>query len=377
MIRLLSEEIIKLRGENNFLLNDAKIERYRICVRENDGTHTSYCTSVPLCKKGTNNVVELQFKASEKAYILEGSNAVVKVNDHIHMESDMGSCIISLPSQIVRKTESFIEYKNAYVFPTSNGIVCKARVNKNNPFLLTLTSKELFLNTRSNNKYFSLMRAKFRPLVTISSIGSLDYKDRFISPAFLSYIPLSNNSYQISISSENENTEFVIFEINMYDEKLLQDTTVESRSAGSNNAFGSVAFLGNTMAYGEQWLYSRADFTRIPELFDKKINGATVHYPRFDDNNIKLSAFKVSSRFCSFGSNWSNKIGYTYSVSDSIISPNYQSVDLTNLITDPYTGKLVYSEGWVLKTQVKVSDYTAITTGDSHFAPVVIEINHN
>ena len=376
-MRYLIEEISKLRKGRSFSMSDALIDRYRICVKEENGTKTSYCTSVPICKKETNVPIEQIFKNDGGICVLEGSNSNIMIDNDIVMESEFGSCTVMFGKEPIKRFENYVECENICLYPSSNGVICKVKASVNDPFTFVIKSDELFLNTRSNNKYFSFMRAKFRPLVTVSAIATLDRGDRFISPAFISYVRLEDNAYEIKVWSENNNAEYIIFEINMYDEKLLQDTTVESRNPGTNNSFGSVAFLGNTLPFGEQWLYCRPDFTKIPELFEAKINKSTIHYPRFDNNGIKLTAYKVASRFCSFGSNWSNRIANSYSVGDSELTSDYHSIDITDLLADPYSGELIYSDGWILKTQYKVSDFTIITTGDSHFAPVIIEINHN
>lgn len=375
-MRYLFNEISKLRNKKPIWNDKININRYRICVCEADGSHTSYCTSVPICEKETGKPVQQSFKSYGLSSCLVGSNAVITINDNIHMSNENGDCCIHFDRKPLYRSENMIKYEDIYIYPTSNGITCKVKASKKEAFNFILSSKTLFFDIRANKKYFSLMSAKFKPLVTASAIGALDSKDRFISPSFINYVRLQDGSYKISLSTGNKDTEYILFEINMHDEKLIQDTTVESRDPKINNAFGSVAFIGNTMSYGDQWLYSRPDFSKIPELFDVKIKSATVHYPKYDTGNVALAAFRISSRFCSFGSNWANKVGYSSIVSDSRVSSDYHSINMTELLCDPYTGLISHTEGWVLKTKFKVSDFTAISTGDCHFAPVIIEINH-
>ena len=168
----------------------------------------------------------------------------------------------------------------------------------------------------------------------------------------------------------------VLFEANLYENKLFQDTTVESLNPTINNAFGSTAYIGNTALFGLQWLYSRPDYSRIQELMDKCINKAILHMPKYNKNNVELSAFRVAARFCSFGSNWDNKIGSGTAISDSTVVNGYQSIDLTDLIVDPRTRTITKSEGLILKPKIKDGGFSAVATGDSYYAPQILEINY-
>lgn len=89
----------------------------------------------------------------------------------------------------------------------------------------------------------------------------------------------------------------------MYENKFFQDTTVENLHSTVNNAFGSTGFIGNTALYCEQWLYSRPDFSRMAEVMNKRVNKTVLHMPKYNNSNVELGAYKVASRFCSFGSN--------------------------------------------------------------------------
>lgn len=143
----------------------------------------------------------------------------------------------------------------------------------------------------------------------------------------------------------------------------------------TNNAFGSVGFIGNSSAYGEQWLYSRLDYSRIPEIMDKRIHKAVLHMPKLNQSKVEFSAYKVSARFCSFGSNWDNKIPGETPVSDSASQSGYQSLDFTSLLVDGRTKTITKSEGLILKPKIKGSGFSVIATGDSYLAPQIMEIN--
>ena len=106
---------------------------------------------------------------------------------------------------------------------------------------------------------------------------------------------------------------------------------------------------------------------------DKKIQNATLHMPILNKSNVILKAHKVNSRFCSFGSNWDNKIPIAESITSSNISKNYQSINITSLLTDEH-GMLKQSNGLILRTKIKNSGFTVISTGDSYYAPQILEV---
>ena len=88
---------------------------------------------------------------------------------------------------------------------------------------------------------------------------------------------------RLSLVSCCSDAECILFEINLYERKLFLDTTVESKNIGVNNAFGSIAFVGDTEQFGEQWLYSRPAFSLISELYEKSLNYAVLHIPKYSD----------------------------------------------------------------------------------------------
>ena len=127
--------------------------------------------------------------------------------------------------------------------------------------------------------------------------------------------------------------------------------------------------------YGEQWLYSRPDFSRMSEIMDKSIQKAVLHMPKLNQSKVEFRAFNVKARFCSFGSNWGNKIGEGIPISDSTVNGRYQSIELTPLLVDPRTKTIVRSEGFILKPVIKGGGFSVIGTGDSYLAPQIMEIN--
>ena len=168
----------------------------------------------------------------------------------------------------------------------------------------------------------------------------------------------------------------MLFEISFYEPKLIQDTPVSGNYPRENNAFGPIAFVGKSNYYGTQWLYSRLDIGKMPELNGKRIQKIKLYIPRFTRNATELNAFALSNRFCSFGSTWINKIE-NEEVHDSLkVDQDYLCLDLTQRYVN--RGLLSESAGVVIAPARSTDDvgYQAISTGDSYLAPPVLCVKY-
>lgn len=371
-------EIVRLRKGEPFMIDYENSNRYRLIGVENNGTRTAYCFGVPVYNSQTRKMVDLRFRQDPQrsnVFYTDGSSARITLAQDILLEGSETTCRVSLTDGIFHPEGRGLKCGPFEIFPTTNGVLCKAECSWGQTREFTLTVGRAFMNVRANDRYFALMSEEYRPFVTVSCLGAADNGGRILSPASIGYRKDNDQKYTLQISPQSPAGKYVLYEINLHEPKLFQDTTVESKNPQVNNAFGGTAFLGNTAFYGEQWLYLRPDFSRIPEMLDKRIVRAILHFPKFDANGVSLSAFRVAGRFCSFGSNWDNKIAMAESIADSTAVAGYQSIDVTRLVTDAKTKYLTRSEGLILKTRAKGSGFTAIATGDSYYAPPVFEIN--
>ena len=127
----------------------------------------------------------------------------------------------------------------------------------------------------------------------------------------------------------------------MYERKLFLDTTVESKNIDVNNAFGSIAFIGNTDIFGEQWLYSRpVSYTHL-DVYKRQVLGLLYA------NRMQTVAYKVIEKFGLFdllGTEVKRALRNSY-MSDLIINDSYmQCVDELSQVLTPvsYTHLDVY-----------------------------------
>ena len=369
------DEIARLRNGRPIIIDHHNRNRYCLVVHESDGSKTAYYFSTPIYNRKSRKLVDVNFFAKGGTIYATGSNTSIAVSEKVLLENAEGSCAIGLTQKPVLGSAREVKCGNDAIFPTINGIAMKSLVKDNERITLMLEVDQPFLNVRANNKYFALMRERFRPYVVFSCIGCMDTTGSIIAPTKLDYQKITDKRYCITVSATSPSAKYVLWECNLYENKLFQDTTVESRNPSSNNAFGSVGFIGNTSEYGEQWLYSRLDHTQMPEMMDKHICRAVLHMPRLNRSATQISAFKVAARFCSFGSNWGNKKASVSLVSDSSSDGGYQNIDITSLIVNPRTKTLTRSDGFILRPKQKGDGFSAITTADSYFAPQILEIN--
>ena len=368
-------EISKLRKGAPLVIDYKNSNRYRIAASETNGTKTAYYFTSPIYNCRTRKAVDLKFHSNGDVAYATGSNANITISGNIRMENFEETCVISISDQISRISESEVLCKNQRIYPTTNGVAINSPCASEKSNTFTIEISKPFLEVRANDKYFALMSERFRPFVAISCIGTLDAGGNVISPARISYQKISDRKYTISVFPCSPLGKSVLFEANLYEPKLFQDTTVESKNAKANNAFGSIGFIGTTKEFGEQWLYSRPDFTKMQELNDKKILRAVIHLPKLNNGAVELTTSKVAARFCSFGSTWDNKIAEASIFNESQITDHFIDLNLLPLLTDKQ-GRIQRSEGFILKSKKKNSGFSVIATGDNYFTPQILEINY-
>ena len=370
------DEIYKLRKGRPIAIDYQNTNRYRIVTKENDGTKTAYCFGVPIYNSNTRKLVDLKFKNDGKNCYSVGSNADITLSETAVLRNDVGSCSITFTERISAITEKVVCCNNAQITPTVNGLAFKVPCSTDEKIAVKLTTDRPFMDVRANSKYFALMCEKFKPFVTVSCIGSMGGDGTVVAPCKISFQKITDTEFSLTLSPTSPFSKYILYEINLYESKLFQDTTVESMNPKENNAFGTIAFIGNTAAYGEQWLYSRPDFSLMQDMYSHSVNKAVLHLPRLNNAEVPLSANKVSSRFCSFGSKWENKVAIADKFADADIVSGYHSLDITPLITEGKSKGLTMSEGMILRTKIKNSGFTVIATGDSYYAPQILEINY-
>ena len=369
------EDILKIRG-NISNVDKTNSNKHCIVFNEDNGSKTAYCFSMPIYDEKTKKIINCEFSIQNEIAMFNGANCNVYIDKKIVFNNAEGSCEIELvkngdnilnPQQIISG--------GCTIKPTLNGIVCMVPCNKNMPYTFIVRSDEPCREIKANNKSFSFMVSPFVPLITVSCIGSYN-SAKLLGPAQITYHQKDEKSFEISLMTDEPDTEYIMMEINMHSEKALQDTTVESANPYMNNAFGGTAFLGTTSVFGEQWLYTRPELNRVLEPFNHRINKIILHIPKLNESTTEIAAFRAAMRFCSFGSTWNNKISSSSAMGAVDINNEYISLDLTEALVEGQFSNYIRNDGFILKPKNKNSDFIALSTGDSYYKPQIVEINY-
>lgn len=369
-------EIMKLRNGLPASVNSQSTNRYCLMVHEKNGSETAYYFSTPIYNQYSGALVDLQFHMGNESFYAQGSEARITFSREIVLENKRGACVVALGQKPILVSDREARCGNNAIIPTTNGVALRLSVKENETTSFTLSANCSDLFVRANNKCFALMEKKFRPFVVVSCIGSTDTLGNVIAPARVEYEKITDNKYRIILSATGRAAQYVLCECNLYENKLFQDTTVESKYPSSNNAFGGTAFIGNTQTYGKQWLYTRPDYSKLSEVMDKRIHKAVLHMPKLNQSNVEIKAFKVTTRFCSFVSNWSNKVSGIIPIADCKAARGYESLDITSLLVDQRTGTMMRSEGMILRNGFNDHSFSVLGTGDSYYTPQILEINY-
>ena len=366
------DEIKKLRKENEFQVDINNTNKYRIVINENDGSKTAYYFSTPIYNYRTKHLLNLKYQKLGNQILYYGSNSEIIFRDNtITMENENFNCAILLKKSIVFNNEKQLICIKDKILPTTNGFVYKANCDGNNYFSFELIANSSFVKISSNNKYFSLNNEYNIPLITISCVGAAENSGNIIAPSKIEYEKIDDNKFLVTVTACSPMAKWNLFEVNLYEQKLIQDTTVESNNPTENNVFGGIAFLGRSHEFGEQWLYSKIDYSKISDVFNLNVQKILLHLPQHNNFRHSLCVHKPIMRFCSFGSNWDNRIfALRENEIKSTLNNGYQTFDLTQYFTDKYD-RFIETTGITIKGQ---NGFAVITTGDSYYAPQIYEI---
>ena len=366
------DEIKKLRKENEFQVDINNTNKYRIVINENDGSKTAYYFSTPIYNYRTKHLLNLKYQKLGNQILYYGSNSEIIFRDNtITMENENFNCAILLKKSIVFNNEKQLICIKDKILPTTNGFVYKANCDGNNYFSFELIANSSFVKISSNNKYFSLNNEYNIPLITISCVGAAENSGNIIAPSKIEYEKIDDNKFLVTVTACSPMAKWHLFEVNLYEQKLIQDTTVESNNPTENNVFGGIAFLGRSHEFGEQWLYSKIDYSKISDVFNLNVQKILLHLPQHNNFRHSLCVHKPIMRFCSFGSNWDNRIfALRENEIKSTLNNGYQTFDLTQYFTDKYD-RFIETTGITIKGQ---NGFAVITTGDSYYAPQIYEI---
>lgn len=363
-------EIKYLRDNKDTIVEHSNSNRYRVIVKEEFG-NSAYCFSTPIYSSKTRKLIKIEHNDVTSDFSFSGSNGTIIAHHNSYVfENCDGKAIVTINGTFHDQETTKGSPSSMVVVPTFNGL---RFIVKSNFLSFGLKADVKAEGVRYNPSCISIMKETFKPFLSVSSLYASDCKGSF-SPVEMRYMQNGTDNYEIELFHDITDGTFH-FEINLYEPKLLQDTTVESAHPDTNNVYGSIGFIGKTKQFGQQWLYTRPDFSKVPDLASYHINKVLLHIPVLNGSLDNVDAYIPKKRFCSFGSTWNDKVD----VSDKVVSSNnngrYLTIDVTALFTDPLARELVYNEGLLLRKTKGLDDFIVLSTSDCYSAPQIIEIN--
>ena len=359
------EEIKYLREMSDFEIDTRNKNRYRIIVKEDDG-RTSYCFSTPIYNISTRKLVNPKVMKNMDEYRVEGTNCTAKFSGkECVFESGKDSVKLIFANELTPSN------RNADICfdATLNG----ARFNvKSNHIKFLVDASSIYHMVHSSKGNFSIMKEKFTPLLAISTLYSVSEDGKY-APVKVNWDKAGEGIYSIEMIADNVASR-IIFEANVYEVKLFQDTTVEERYPKDNNVYGTIGFIGNTKWFDRQWLYIRPYFHCIADLYSEHIDKIILHIPMFYKNTENIQISTPVRRFCSFGSNWGNKVDITEKRCGFKFSERYLSVDVTDYFAPGSDHRLTANNGLIIKGSDILNEQIIMSTGDNYSAPMILEI---
>lgn len=362
------KEIEKLRGETGLKVFQKNKNKHAIIFCE-DHSLTAYYFSTPIYNSEDRSLVQLIFSLVEKdVFLHRGSHARVKVTSNgAVLSNEWGTIRLFFEKTNFLLKEHCLYSPDMQIFPTLNGIAVRAQTS--GEFCVKVQTEKVY-ELRNNTKYAAFMQERFTPFATLGLLPAIT--DRAFVPAQMEIQKMDDRNYRIFIFTTA--AQEIFFELNLYEGKLFQDTTVESYQAHENNAFGPVMFLGNTEAFGQQWFYSRLDISRLTGLENETIRRVRMRIPVYGQAAARIAAYPLTQRFCSFGSAWNNRIQPGLKKIEGNFLNHYQSFELTDLMTT-LNGGIKRTEGFVLKNSSP--GYAVMATGDNYYTPQILEVNYD
>ena len=114
---------------------------------------------------------------------------------------------------------------------------------------------------------------------------------------------------------------------------------------------------------------------KIPELYAVRIQNAVLHMKKHANVTLPLRAYGVSARFCSFGTNWNNKVRKTADYTDALAGDSDVSLPVTPFLADAVMGYAKPSNGWIVKPIGQEGGFIPLALADSCYAPQILEVN--
>lgn len=369
-------EIIKqIRKETNLDISDNKVCRHCIDIREKDAM-VSYLFSLPVRREKDGVLCETYWGKRGKTWEAEGAMFDVRIKvscDKIILSQPRKSYTLILPcQQSWKERDNELYSENMRISLNPNGVTMSCNITDKSIKMQLQTDRPIY-EVRGNGRYFAFMSQRFKPGATISALYFKGKGDTFY-PVKLSYDKVDIDKYELEWEFLGESQGEFVFEYNLYEEKLFQDTTVSEAFIWENNVFGTTAFLGRSKTLGEERLYIKPRFDLLNQYRSCDIQSILLLIPKIAKDCPEIEAYRMDKRFCSFGSNWGNKVPHSrYCIPVTQDADNIV-LDLTECMVE--NGKLKFFYGILIKCVEQTMSYGVVATGDCLSFPIILEVRY-
>ena len=366
------EVISHLTGRNALDVDINQSNRYCILLNSKTGKEAFYF-STPIYNNLSGKIVNRNFSKINGYYQMIGSNCIVQItNSKLLLLKEQAYVKLNFNRNIIWTLKDGILVSDLItIVPTYNGIVMRGNIIRTS---FDIKFDLAYKSVRNSENCVCLMESNFRPIFVISALNAHTH-NKGCYPLLVRFNKVSQSSGNIEFHSPNAITACGAVEMSFYEPKIIQDTPVSAKRPRENNAFGPIGFIGKSDFYGLQWLYSRLDINKMPELQNKLIQEIKLYIPRINREATVLDMYELQHRFCSFGSNWDNKVQIRDKRRTVAPKEDYFCFDITDLYTN--RGRLCESAGMVIApTHNAVCNYQMISTGDSYSAPPILYVKY-
>ena len=340
-----------------------------VFVRESDRM-CAYLYNTPIYRTEDGMLPDFRFYKSggrQKVRLCQAESQIVAGDGWIALERPCERYVLEFADKTPwKRSGEALTMSGIRLLPTAYGVMICADIAAGREFSATLSADTSHRAVQKNSQYFSFMAQKFKPAMTLSSLF-LRGEDGGLYPLTLLVREVGAERYALEWRAPVSMSGQVVFEWNLYEEKLVQDTTVSALLARENNAFGSAAFLGQSEPFGEVHLYSKLAYYR-------KVLSIRLLVPRLSSAPFPVEAYLMEERFCSIGSTWENKIPHSVRQLPAEWAGDYLAVDLSSAMCP--AGKLLRIPGILLKMPENTAGYGVLATGDSCAFPQILEITY-
>ena len=155
-----------IRQDAPLSLDLSNSNRYRLLVKESDGSITAYYFAIPIYRRSDRKLLDLRFEHKDGADCFVGYNTRLTVTDDgVTLQNREGRCRLALPNRKRQQSDDTrIALDGAELYPTANGIACRVTRPENNRFSFSIQTEKSFSRIKNNKKYFALMCEHFTPL---------------------------------------------------------------------------------------------------------------------------------------------------------------------------------------------------------------------